>query len=350
MSTETTSETDSVETFQREDGKGYSLYRGDCVEVMKSIPDSSIDMCIHSPPFSNLYIYSDHESDMGNCADDSEFITHYKFLIAELFRTIVTGRIVAVHCKDLPKYANRDGTAGLIDFPGMIIQAYEDCGFSFHSRVTVWKCPVTERERTNNNGLLHKTILRDRSQVRQGMADYMLMFRKPPIGTLMSEKPVIRDNEPGEGLTRFVGEHYPFSCEHPSPYSRKKMPKEGEHSKSIAIWQRYAEPVWWDISQTRVLNFKIARDEKDERHICPLQLDVIERCIQLWSNPGDIVLTPFMGIGSEVYVALKTERKAVGIELKESYFQVAKKNAILAVAKAGESKLQFTEELKEICK
>ena len=155
----------------------------------------------------------------------------------------------------------------------------------------------------------------------------------------MSKKPVNRDIEPGEGLTRYVGEEYPFTTEHPSPYSRKKMPKDGEHAKSIAIWQRYAEPVWWDINQTNVLNFKIARDEKDERHICPLQLDVIERCIQLWSNPGDIVLTPFMGIGSEIYVALKTGRRAVGIELKESYFRVAKKNALAAVAKARESQL-----------
>lgn len=329
-------EPDAVQT---ENGDGYSLYRGDCVRVTGSLPDSSIDFCIHSPPFSSLYIYSDHEADMGNCSSDQEFIEHYKYLIAELFRTMVSGRIVAVHCKDLPKYANSDGTAGLIDFPGMIIRAYEDCGFSFHSRVTIWKCPVTERERTNNNGLLHKTILRDRSQVRQGMADYILAFRKPPSGTLMSKKPVNRDIEPGEGLTRYVGEEYPFTTEHPSPYSRKKMPKDGEHAKSIAIWQRYAEPVWWDINQTNVLNFKIARDEKDERHICPLQLDVIERCIQLWSNPGDIVLTPFMGIGSEIYVALKTGRRAVGIELKESYFRVAKKNALAAVAKARESQL-----------
>lgn len=167
-------------------GENWSLYNGDCCEAIKGLPDNSIDLCVHSPPFSSLYIYSDSEADMGNCKDDDEFIEHYKYLIGELYRVTVTGRLCVVHCKDLPKYANRDDTAGLKDFPGMIVDAFESAGWSYHSHVTIWKCPVTERERTNNNGLLHKTVLRDRSQLRQGMADFLKVFRKPPQGTLLT--------------------------------------------------------------------------------------------------------------------------------------------------------------------
>jgi hypothetical protein len=195
----------------------------------------------------------------------------------------------------------------------MIIQAYESCGWSYHSRVTIWKCPVIERERTNNNGLLHKTVLRDRSQVRQGMADYLLVFRKPPVGTLMSDKPAA-----GE-FREFVGDPAfdPRSkTDHPSPFARK----ESSGTDSIDIWRRYAEPVWWDIDQTNVLNYKLARDESDERHICPLQLDIIERCVEIWSLPGEVVFSPFAGVGSEGVGAIKRGRKFVGIELKESYF------------------------------
>ncbi len=253
--------------------------------MIREVPDNSIEFGIHSPPFANLYIYSDSEADMGNCADDEEFIKHYEFLIGEMFRATVPGRLCAVHCKDLPKYANRDDTAGLKDFPGQIIAAYERHGWSFHSRVTIWKCPVTERERTNNNGLLHKTVLRDRSQLRQGMADYLIVFRKPPVGTLMSDKPITRTVEKtivdGDGLTGtvevpagfdgFVGDPQfdPRTSDyHPSPYARGRNKKREEHSESIDVWRRYAEPVWWDISQTDVLNKKEARSESDERHIC----------------------------------------------------------------------------------
>ena len=263
----------------------FSLYLGDSCQVAKDIPDNCIDFGIHSPPFSNLYIYSDSEADMGNCVDDAEFIRHYEFLIAEMFRITVPGRLCAVHCKDLPKYANRDDTAGLKDFPGMIIAAYERHGWSYHSRVTIWKCPVVERERTNNNGLLHKTVLRDRSQLRQGMADFLLVFRKPPVGTLMSDKPICKyrdvvkiaedgstyiESEP-VGFEEYVGEpeYDPRINEaHPSPYARGKNRDRGTQANSIDIWRRYAEPVWWDICQTDVLNKKLARGESDERHIC----------------------------------------------------------------------------------
>ena len=316
----------------------FTLYHGDCCEVIRGIPDNSIDFCIHSPPFSTLYIYSDSEADMGNSASNEEFLQHYAYLIKELFRVTVPGRLCAVHCKDLPKYQTRDGEAGLIDFPGMIIQEFEESGWTYHSHVTIWKCPVTERERTNNHGLLHKTICRDSSAVRQGMADYLLVFRKNTTGTLLSDKPVSRPR----GLQRFVGDPRfdPVSGIdwHPSPYARTGKrgvtlgsamlgeETEDDIDKSILIWRRYAEPVWWDINQTDVLNHKVATTSEDEKHICPLQIDLIKRAIDLWTNPGDVVLTPFAGIGSEVVGAIELGRKGIGIELKESYFRWAIKN------------------------
>ena len=324
-------------------GRDWALYLGDSCEVIQSIPDCSIDMSIHSPPFSSLYIYSDSEADMGNCKSNEEFIEHYEFLIREMLRIHVVGRVACVHCKDLPKYANRDDTAGLIDFPGMLIRAYENCGWSFHSRVTVWKCPVTERERTNNNGLLHKTACRDRSQLRQGMADYLLVFRKPPIGTLMSAKPVVGQKKDHEStiirqgfIEPYVGELSPRkNGQHPSPFARKNNATD----LSIDIWRRYAEPVWFDVDQTDVLNYEAATTEKDEKHICPLQVDLIRRSVQIWSNPEDVVFTPFAGIGSELYGSLLEGRRAVGIELKQSYFETAIRNCRIADEKRRQRRL-----------
>lgn len=324
-------------------GDNYSLYHGDSCEVLKGLPESSIDLCIHSPPFSTLYIYSDSEADMGNCKDDAEFFAHYQFVIRELYRVTVPGRLCVVHCKDLPKYANRDDTAGLKDFPGDIVRAFEACGWSYHSNVTIWKCPVVERERTNNNGLLHKTVLRDRSQLRQGMADFLKVFRKPPVGTLMSDKPIVNtklrpvvdpatgreEMQPfAEGFEDYVGlpEFDPRTTDdHQSPYARGRGKKSGggsaaqQHAESIHVWRRYAEPVWWDIDQMDVLNYRTARGDKDERHICPLQLGVIERAVELWSMPGEVVLSPFAGICSEGAGAIRRGRKFVGIELKAEY-------------------------------
>lgn len=294
---------------------------------MKGIPDNSIDFGIHSPPFSTLYIYSDSDRDLGNSATHEEFFEHYQFSIKEMLRITVPGRICAIHVKDLPRYANVYGTTGLIDFPGMCIQEFEAAGWVYHSRVTIWKCPVLERERTNNNGLLHKTVKRDTSQVRMGMADYLICFRKPPQSGdgLMSTKPVIRPN----GFLRYSGEHTNLSNldengnkDHPTKFARTSK---GSFDKSVAIWRRYAEPVWWDIDQTDVLNFKMARGDKDARHICPLQLGLIERAIEIWSLPGDVVFSPFAGIGSEGVVALRTGRKFVGIELKKEYVDWAAK-------------------------
>lgn len=321
-----------VNVLRQEMGDNWTLYNGDCCEVLRGLPDNSIDYGIHSPPFSSLYIYGNSEADMGNSASDEEFFAHYSFAIREMLRVTVPGRLCSIHVKDLPRYANVYGTTGLIDFPGACIQEFEQAGWVFHSRVTIWKCPVTERERTNNNGLLHKTVKRDSSQLRQGMADYLISFRNPPVGSLMSDKPVARE----KGFKRYIGSVDPRdqSC-HPSPFCRKN----NSADPSIDIWRRYAEPVWWDINQTNVLNYKIARHEDDERHICPLQLDLIQRALDIWTLEGDVVLSPFAGIGSEGYVSLLSKRKFVGIELKDTYFDVACNNLRDAERKAEESEV-----------
>jgi DNA modification methylase len=307
-------------------GENWHLYLGDSCQVIQGLPENSVDLCIHSPPFSNLYIYSDSEADMGNALNDAEFIEHYEFLIREIYRITAVGRLCVVHSKDLPKYANRDDTAGLKDFPGDIIRAFIRQGWSYHSRITIWKCPVVERERTNNNGLLHKTVLRDRSQVRQGMADFLLIFRKAPDGTLLADKPISEAN----GFEYYVGPNEldpRHTDKHPSRHARgrgKRTTEQHEHQSSINIWRRYAEPVWWDIDQMDVLNYKTARSDKDERHICPLQLGLIQRCVQIWSLPGEVVFSPFAGICSEGVGAIRERRKFVGIELKPEYFRDGK--------------------------
>ena len=304
-----------MDVINQEFGKEFALYNGDCCDVLRGMEDESVGMVLHSPPFSSLYIYSDSIADMGNASSDEEFFRHYSFAIKELYRVTEKGRCCAVHCKDLPRYANVHGTTGLIDFPGACIQEFESAGWVYHSRVTIWKCPVTERERTNNNGLLHKTVKRDGSQLRQGMADYLLVFRKPPADGLLADNPVDRP----KGFALYVGQVATDDLFHPSPFARKK----GSSDPSIDIWRRYAEPVWWDIQQTNVLNFKVATTDKDEKHICPLQLDLCERAIEIWSNPGDVILSPFAGIGSEGVAAIRCRRKFIGVELKESYFEWA---------------------------
>jgi hypothetical protein len=320
------------------EGKNWIMYRGDCVSAVSQFGENQIGFTIFSPPFSQTYIYSDSVCDMGNCADDAEFFEHFGHLIPELYRATIPGRLCAVHCKDLPKYRGTHGQAGLRDFPGMIIAAFEKHGWTFHSRVTIWKCPVTERERTNNNGLLHKTVMRDSSQIRQGMADYVIVMRKPPadqpedaprLTGNLSAVPIERPN----GLDRWVGDPAldpRISDMHPSKYARH-----GKAGKpSVELWRRYAEPVWWDIDQTDVLNFEMARGNADEKHICPLQLGLIRRCIYLWTLPGDVVLSPFAGIGSEGVVAIEEDRKFIGVELNENYFG----HACRYIAQAEDSK------------
>lgn len=285
----------------------WHAYHADCCEAIQLMPDDSIGFSVFSPPFASLYTYSDSERDMGNCRTDDEFFSHFGFLINELLRTVKPGRCVSVHCMDLPTSKERHGHIGVRDFSGDIIRAFESRGWIYHSRVTIWKDPVTAMQRTKAIGLLHKQLKKDSCISRQGIADYVVTFRKP------GENP-----EPVAGeLDHFAGDPATF---------------QNTGNLSIDIWQRYASPVWMDINPSRTLQKESARDQKDERHICPLQLDVIERCIQLWSNPGDVVFSPFMGIGSEGYVSLQLDRRFVGVELKDSYFRQAAANLKIANA------------------
>lgn len=258
---------------------------GDCIKHIQTIPDESVGFSIFSPPFAELYTYSDKLEDMGNSKDYQEFFTAFKFLVKELYRVMWSGRNVAVHCMDLPIQKGKEGYIGLRDFSGMILQAFEEVGFVYHSRVTIWKNPVTEMQRTKALGLLHKQVKKDASMSRVGIPDYLMVFRKD-------------------------GKHeHPVNCD-----------------ISVDTWQKWASPVWMDINYSNTLNAQSGRDSNDEKHICPLQLETIERAISLWSNEGDTVLTPFMGIGSEVYEAIKLNRFGIGFELKDSYFAEAVKN------------------------
>jgi len=291
-------------------GDGWTLYHGDCVEVVGGMVDESIQFSVFSPPFSNLYIYSNYMEDMGNCANHEEFFQHFGYLIRELLRVTKTGRLCAVHCKDLPLYKGRDGAAGLYDFPGHCIRAFSDAGWTYHSRVTIWKDPVIEMQRTKNHGLLYKQLRKDSCASRMGMADYVLAFRK------------------WEGFS---------DSEFPDPVTHTK------EDFDLDQWQAWASPVWSDIRQTNVLQYRDARATEDERHICPLQLDVIERCLGLWSNPGDLVLSPFAGIGSEGVTSLKNNRRFVGVELKGEYFNVACENLRAAGTLSQQCNLPFGE-------
>ena len=263
----------------------YALYHGDCVKVIKNIPDESVDLSIFSPPFAELYTYSDELADMGNSKDYKEFLIAFRFLIKDLFRVIRQGRNVCVHCMDLPIQKGKEGYIGLRDFSNMIREAFEDEGFIYHSRITIWKDPVIEMQRTKALGLLHKQLKKDSTMSRVGLPDYILVFRK--------------DGE----------RNNPVKCDIP-----------------VNLWQKLASPVWFDINYSNTLNLKGCKDEKDEKHICHLQLDTIDRLLTLYSNKGDVVLSPFSGIGSEVYQSILRGRKGIGIELKETYFNKGVQN------------------------
>jgi len=294
-------------------GKDWSLYQGDCVEVIHGLPDHSVGFSIFSPPFSSLFVYSDSSRDMGNCADDAEFFEHFNFLIPELHRITQDGRLCAVHCSLLPTFKHKDGFVGLRDFRGDLIRAFLDHGWIFHSEICIWKCPVLEATRTKTLGLLNKQVLKDSTMSRVGIPDHLLVFRKRGENTV----PVSR-----VGFDEYVGMVGSYEEMPPALRTRYSAPLR----TSIDVWQRYASPVWFDIRQTRVLNKDIARGDKDERHVCPLQLDVIERAAQLWTNPEEVVFTPFAGIGSEIWGAINQGRKGIGIELKPEYCNQAVKN------------------------
>lgn len=270
----------------------YHIRRGDCVDLIKDVESESIGFSIFSPPFAELYTYSSHLEDMGNSKDYNEFLTQFSFLVKELYRVLMSGRNVAVHCMDLPIQKGKEGFIGLRDFSGLIRQAFESAGFVYHSRVTIWKDPVVEMQRTKALGLLHKQVKKDATMSRVGIPDYLMIFRK--------------DGERSN----------PVHCNIP-----------------VDLWQKYASPVWMDINYSDTLQgYRDGRDSNDEKHICPLQLPTIERAIHLYTNEGDTVLTPFMGIGSEVFQAVKMGRKGMGFELKESYYDLAKKNLMSVVA------------------
>ena len=266
----------------------YALYNGDSCEVLKGIPDNSIHYSIFSPPFASLYTYSNSERDLGNCRTTSEFYEQFMFIVSELYRVIMPGRLISFHCMDLPLSKERDGIIGIRDFRGEIIKVFENAGFVLHSQVCIWKDPVTAMQRTKAIGLLHKQIKKDSCMSRQGIPDYLVTMRKPGE----NPEPVTHTNE----------------------------------TFPVAVWQRYASPVWMDINPSDTLQASSAREEKDERHICPLQLGVIRRALNLWTNRNDIVLTPFLGIGSEAVVSIEMGRRAIGCELKTSYYNQAVAN------------------------
>lgn len=279
---------DQIRCLNASEGEHYKAINGDCVDVMRQLPSNSIDLSVYSPPFSGLYIYNDSAADMGNSSNDAEFFEHYSFLLTELYRATVPGRLSVVHCKDLVFYKTQRGTAGLRDFPGGIIRAHEEAGFNFHSRITIWRCPVREMTKTKAHGLLYKQVRADSTFSRQGLPEYFLVFRK------WCEE----GDEP-----------------RPVTHTFESFP--------LDQWQEWASPVWMQTRETDVLNAEAARRPEDEKHICPLPLDLTTRAITMWSNPGDVVLSPFMGIGSEGVSALKLRRKFIGIELKESYWRQA---------------------------
>ena len=285
----------------------FTAIHGDCVEEVAKLPDNSIDFSIFSPPFAELYVYSDDIRDMGNCQDYEEFFVHFQFLVKELARVIKSGRLVAVHCMDLPAMKNKDGYIGLKDFSGMLIQSFQKEGFIYHDRITIWKSPVVEVTRTKSIGLLHKTILKDSSMSRTGIPDYILVFRNA-----------------GDNLV---------------PITHQDKDENKENYLPVNLWQKYAEPVWYDINYSDTLQYTSAREEKDEKHICPLQLETIRRCLHLWSNEGETVLSPFGGIGSEGYESLRLNRNYIGIELKESYYNQMQRNLKRMIADKMQPKL-----------
>lgn len=293
----------NVKEEYREDvyeGDGFTVHLSDCVKLARKMADNSIDFSVFSPPFADLFVYSNSDHDMGNCRDDEEFINQFKFLISELFRVIKPGRNVSFHCMNLPTTKMRQGFIGLRDFRGDLIRAFQDAGFIYHSEVAIWKDPVVAMQRTKALGLLHKTIRENSTMSRMGLPDYVVTMRKP--------------GECEERVTHY-GDMSEAEVEaHPT----KLLP--------VMLWQKYASPIWDDIDQGRTLNRLPARDENDEKHMCPLQLDVIERCIHLWTNPGDLIFSPFTGIGSEGYCAVKMGRRFIGSELKPQYWQLAVEN------------------------
>lgn len=299
----------------------YAAYNGDCMEVMPTLPKGSVGLSIYSPPFAGLYHYSSSDRDLSNCRDYPEFFEHYEFVVRELFRLTMPGRMTAVHCMDVP--SGNTGLDYLMDFPGDIIRLHEKVGFRYVARYHVWKEPLTVRNRTMTKALAHKSLVEDSSRCTVASADYLLVFRRKGENKVPIEHP--------RGLLEYAGER-----EIPAELHsyRGWTGKQTENRFSHWIWRQYASAFWDDVRLDRVLPFRPARDEEDEKHVHPLQLDVIDRALVLWSNPKEVVLTPFMGVGSEVYGAVRAGRKGVGVELKPSYYRQAIKNLEAASVEA----------------
>lgn len=293
----------------------YAIYLGDCCEVMPTLPSESIHLSVYSPPFAGLYHYSSSENDLSNCRSYEEFFEHYRFVVQELFRLTMPGRMTAVHCMDVP--SGNTGVDVLKDFPGDIIRLHKDIGFEYIARYHVWKEPLAVRNRTMAKNLAHRSLIEDSSRCSVASADYLLVFRRHGENPVPIVHPV--------GLTEYVGERQvPAELHH----LRGMDGNQRENRYSHWIWRQYASAFWDDIRLDRVLPYREARDQQDEKHIHPLQLDVINRCVTLWSNPGEKVFTPFMGVGSEVYEAVILGRLGIGVELKPSYFRQAQKNLL----------------------
>jgi hypothetical protein len=294
-----------MNVLNQHEGNGWWMYHADNVEVMRSLPENSVGFSVYSPPFASLYTYSASDRDMGNCRTHQEFYDHIAFLMPELLRVTAHGRNMSIHAMDLPTSKTRDGVIGLSDFPGELIRAAERAGWIWHSKVTIWKDPVTAMQRTKALGLLWKQLCKDSTMSRMGIPDYVLTFRKPGTNA------------------------------NPVAHTKEEFP--------VSLWQKWASPVWDDINPNDTLQCRSAREEKDERHVCPLQLEVIRRCVHLWSNRDDVVLSPFAGIGSEGVVAVENGRKFVGIELKQSYYEQACRNIQAAEPKASGKQMSLLE-------
>lgn len=304
----------------------YAIYNGDCMEVMRKLPPESVHLSIYSPPFAGLYQYSSSERDLSNCTSYDQFFKHYEFVVREIHRLTMPGRMTAVHCMDVP--TGNTGCDTLLDFPGDIIRLHKRLGFGYVARYHIWKEPLTVRNRTMTKALAHKSIVEDSSRCTVASADYMLVFRRSGKNPVPVSHPV--------GLLEYAG-----SREMPAELLRYKGWKGNQIQNRYShwIWRQYASAFWDDVRLHRVLPYRPARDQEDEKHVHPLQLDVIDRCLALWSNEGETVLTPFMGVGSEVFGAVSAGRRAIGAELKPSYYRQAVKNLAMVGKKSGEANM-----------
>lgn len=322
---------DGVKVIAQEASDNFAIYNSDCIEMLRGLPPNSIHYGIWSPPFASLYTFSDDPRDVSNNSDDRVFWEHYRFVLEGVYRALKPGRMVSIHCMDLPTSITRDGFIGMRDFPGENIRLCQDVGFRYHSRVYIRKDPVSAMQRTKALGLLHKQVVKDSALSRMAIGDSIVTLRKPgdndePVGGILETyygDDMTDDEMVFEALRSFHTEGNRTRAEH----------------KSIMIWQRYAEPIWTDVNQGDTLSFRMAREEHDERHISPLQLTPVRRCVQLWTNPSDVVLSPFAGIGTAGYVAIEMGRRFVGAELKASYYRQAVANLRTAERDRGKTDL-----------